>query len=361
MSILTKTSPEGIAVRARLRSGLPPWWLGYALSLFFPACLLVFLGTGPHGPAGALAWTCPMWAVIALDRFGPAERRTVPDAAPAWFFDGLLYLLVLLQVSNVLALGLMVSRLGWSSGSDILASLANLLAVRLMAGPNACCAAICPAHELIHRRGRWRKLLGRLLLASVCYDHFFVAHKRAHHAHLGSAQDPSTARLGESFDAFFRRTVVQQWRVAWRAGRRSVLAGMAAEAGWLVWYGWLFGPLAVLVFLNQSYHGVRVLEAVNYFQHYGLTEERPGVACPAAWRNDSAVSLFLFLGLTRHADHHRRPGVPYPQLRALAEGPEMPRGYLWMAMMVLRRDAAYRREAELRFAGDSADSQGGAP
>jgi alkane 1-monooxygenase len=371
MSILTKTTLEGISRLCCTSIYQPPWWFGFSLSLLLPSCVLSFLSTGPHDITEALIWTWPMWLLIAMDRFSPKEQRAVPSDAPDWFFDGLLYILVLLQLSNVLALGWLVARLEWTSWPAISASLANLLVIRLLAGPNFCCAAICPAHELIHRRGRFQQLLGRLLLITVCYDQFYLAHQRAHHAQRGSAQDPSTAQPDENFKHFFRRAVVQQWRIAWQTQRRSVIQGVTIELGGLALYGWLFGPLALLVFLNQAYHGIRVLEAVNYFQHYGLIEKEErledhaepftkshrwrhsksgdilsGNHVPAiAWRNDSAISLFLFLGLTRHTDHHQRPGIHYSQLRASTEGPMMPLGYLGMAMMVLRRDQAYRRMA----------------
>jgi alkane 1-monooxygenase len=345
MPILTKSKSDGFPGFSLARLRLPPWWLGFGLSLVFPASVLGFLATGPHGPLAAVAWTLPMWLLVAADYFGPSERRTVPSGAPRWFFDGILYLLALLQVLNVFALGRMVSHLSWGTVPDVLASLVDLLSIRLMVSANFVCAGICPAHELIHRRSRWQRRLGRLLLASVCYDHFAVAHRRAHHARLGSPEDPSTARTGESFEEFCRRSMLQQWRIAWRADRRAVLAGALAEAGLLAACVWAFGVLAALVFLHQSHAAVRTLESVNYFQHYGLTEDS-GHSRRTAWRNDSAVSLFLFIGLTRHADHHRRPGIPYPDLRPLADGPAMPHGYLGMAVWVQRRNDSYRAWTE---------------
>ena len=344
MHSLTKTQTGGIT--GGIHFALDRfWWLGYGLSLIFPVTLLLFLLTGPHDLTHILFWAIPVLLILLLDRYGPSERRQMPRDVPAWFFDGILYLLVLLQLANLLALGWLVSRLQWSDFSSISISLAHLLALRFMAGPNACCAAICPAHELIHRRNRWQRRLGRLLLTTVCYDHFYVSHKRAHHAYLGGDGDPSTAFQGERFDDFLRRSFCGQWRRAWAMNRQSVLQGMALELGWIVLQLGLFGPLAALVFLNQCYHGIRVLEAVNYFQHYGLTRKDETLPA-AAWRNDSALSLFLFMGLSRHADHHQRPGIPYPHLKALDTGPTMRRGYLWTAMLVLRRDALFRAEAE---------------
>jgi alkane 1-monooxygenase len=344
----TKTLFAGLAVPSlALRL---PWWSGFGLSLVFPLAILGFLATGPHGLWGVVAWTLPMWVLVALDYFSPPEIRPVPAEAPRGFFDGILYLLALLQVLNVLALGGMVARLGWASPLDIGLSLLHLAAVRLMVGANFCCAAICPAHELIHRRNPWQRRLGRLLLMTLCYDHFAVSHQRAHHARLGSAEDPSTARLGESFEDFFRRTCAVQWHTAWRTDRRSMLTGVVIQAVWLGVYLGVFGPLALVMLLRESWAAVRTLEAVNYFEHYGLTQDS-GRAELTAWRNDSAVSLFLFLGLTRHADHHRRPAAPYPALRVAEDGPVMPYGYLGMAVWVQRRNEGYRKWAGERLAG----------
>lgn len=348
MPILVKTIPEGISA-SLCRSWSPSWWWGFSLSLFLPVSTLAFLLSGPHPGGTALLWTLPVWALIAADRFGPSETRSVPGEAPRWFFDGLLYVLASLQMANVLALGLMVSNLAWDNAEGILASVANLLAVRVLVGPDFCCAAIAPAHELIHRRRRWQRLLGRLLLVTVCYDHFFVAHRIGHHARLGSRDDPSTARGDETYEVFFRRSCWQQWREAWRQEPRSVLRGLAAELALLAGFGLLFGPLALFMLAYQALVAVRLLEAVNYFQHFGLTLDS-GRAAMTAWNSDSAVSLFVFLGLPRHADHHRRPAAPFPELRAVADGPRLPYGYLGMAWWVKNRSSGFRRWALARLA-----------
>lgn len=337
MSILSKT---------RLGAIWPlPWWTGYSLSLVFPLAVLGFLATGPHRPLTALLWTLPMLLLLLADYFGPAETRIVPESAPVPFFDALLYLLSVLQLANLFALGRMVSQLGWSSVAEIVASLADLLAIRAMVSADFVSAGICPAHELIHRRSAGQRCLGRLLLATLGYDHFYLAHKLGHHARLGTADDPSTAFRGESFDAFYRRGLRQQWRIAWSVRRGAALAGMAFELAWLALYAVLFGPLAMLVLLHQARGAVRTLESVNYFQHYGLTEDSDS-GNAVAWRNDSAISLFMFLALTRHADHHLRPGACFAALRTAAEGPKMPYGYMGMALWVQRRNESYRTWAE---------------
>lgn len=337
MSILSKTRSEAIWPL--------PWWTGYGLSLVFPLAVLGFLATGPHRPAAALLWTLPMLGLLLAEYFGPAETRVVQEDAPHLFFDGILYLLAGLQVLNLILLGRLVSQLGWTGFSEIVASLADLFAIRAMVSADFVCAGICPAHELMHRRSRLQRRLGRLLLASLGYDHFYVAHKLGHHARLGTAEDPSTAHRGESFEDFYRRGLRQQWRIAWSDRRRAAVAGLVFELAWLALYTALFGLLAALVLLHQARGAVRTLESVNYFQHYGLTEDS-GQSGAIAWRNDSALSLFMFLGLSRHADHHLRPGVSYAELRTTPKGPRMPYGYMGMALWVQRRNESYRRWAE---------------
>jgi alkane 1-monooxygenase len=341
MPILAKSNRDGTSGMPS-RPWFPSWWWGFGLSLFLPAATLAFLLSGPHEPLPALLWTLPTWLLIAADRFGPDETRPVPASAPRWFFDGLLYGLVALQVANILALGAMVSELTWGTAAEFWTNAANLTALRILAGPDFCCAAIAPAHELIHRRRRGQRLLGRLLLGSVGYDHFYVAHRLGHHARLGSGDDPSTAWPDEGYEAFFRRSLVTQWRLARRSEPRAVARGVAAELAYFLGFGLVFGPVALIVLVWQALVAVRLLEAVNYFQHFGLTLDS-GRAAATAWNCDSAVSLFLFLGLTRHADHHRRPAVPYPDLRSLPDSPRLPYGYLGMALWVKNRSAGYRR------------------
>lgn len=341
MSILARNTPPS-PLRPAWRPC--PWWSGFTLSLLLPSALLAFLLTGPHRAGAALAWTLPVWLLIAADYWGPAERRNISPSAPRWFFDDLLYALAALQLLNLLAMGLLVSRLGWADGPAIGTSLANLLALRILGGTNACCSVIAPAHELLHRRSHWQRGLGRWLLMTVFHDRFYVAHRIGHHARLGGPEDPSTAQMDESYEAFCRRSLAGQWRMAWRHQPRALLYGLAAELFMAGLYGLAFGGLALFMWGYINVVAVRLLEAVNYFQHFGLT--RPaGQARPAAWRCDSAVSLFLFLGLTRHADHHRRPGVRYPELEATGEGPVLPLGYLGMAIWVKNASGSFRRWA----------------
>lgn len=337
----------------------PAWWWGFSLALVLPLSTLIFLISAPHTPWAAACWTTPVWVLIAADLISPGERRKIPAHAPAWFFDGLLYALAGLQILNILAMGQMVSSLNWEwrLSDDMVLSLSNLVALRILGGTNACCGVIAPAHELTHRRSRWLQILGRVMLTSVFADHFRLAHKVGHHACLGQAEDPSTATQDETYTQFLRRTLLAQWRVAWRHAPKAVYVSLLVQALYLLVFWYCFGNLAAFMLLYQSSVAVRLLEAVNYFQHFGLTRAA-GWARGSAWRCDSAVSLFLFLGLTRHSDHHQRPTTGFRTLVDQTEYPALPFGYLITAIWVKNASRHFRKWA---FGHGLTRSQGESP
>ncbi|MFP3662972.1 fatty acid desaturase, partial [Burkholderia sp. SIMBA_043] len=67
--------------------------------------------------------------------------------------------------------------------------------------------SINTAHELGHKTSRFERWLAKVTLAPVAYGHFFVEHNRGHHVRVATAEDPASARYGESFWAFLPRTV----------------------------------------------------------------------------------------------------------------------------------------------------------
>jgi alkane 1-monooxygenase len=72
------------------------------------------------------------------------------------------------------------------------------------------------AHELGHARSKADQLLAKVLLTAVCYGHFFIEHNRGHHVRVATADDPASARFGESFYAFYPRVLIGGWLSAWR-------------------------------------------------------------------------------------------------------------------------------------------------
>jgi len=227
--------------------------------------------------------------------------------------------------------------------------------------------SIITAHELIHRRSRAKQTLGRLLLCSVLYEHFFTEHLRGHHVRVGTPEDPATARFGESYEAFWRRTVPAQLRSAWRLEKRRlgdpdmglldrrmlrnrILHGLVLEWGAAAAILASFGMASFVAFVAQAFMAVRLLEAVNYFEHWGLLRRGPRVQPVDSWDTHSWFTFYGLIGLSRHADHHAYPARPYQQLRVWDDAPLLPYGYVGMVDQVMGRNEEFQAMATQELA-----------
>tara|TARA_Y100001970_G_scaffold293332_1_gene439465 strand:- start:27588 stop:28721 length:1134 start_codon:yes stop_codon:yes gene_type:complete len=226
-----------------------------------------------------------------------------------------------------------------------------ILSIGVMAGA----IGITFSHELIHRKKTWERLLGEALLVMVTYHHWSIEHVYGHHRTVATPQDPATARLGESFYAFFPRTVIGGFISAinievTRLRRRKktifgiknrVLIGLIIESG--IYLGIFFGLgwESVVGFAAISFIAIFQLEVVNYFEHYGLSrrEISPGrfesVKPYHSWDDGCRVSSWFLANLQRHADHHMRPGVRYESLKLVSNAPHLPAGYATMLLIAL--------------------------
>jgi len=339
------------------------------LCFFLPIATLVFYLKGPHEWQIALLWTLPVWTCVVADLFSPAARNELPRLEPNWPYETTLYLLTALQLANIWLMLDGVNQLGWNSPGEIGSSLANLFTVRILTGTTSCCSGIAVAHELIHRRSPYQRWMGRLLLWTVCYDHFAVEHIRGHHRRVGTPADPATARYDETYSDFWWRTLKGQFVSAWRlenerlqnnsnvsrVSRHRVLHGIVIQATLIGLTFAGFGVIAGLMFLYQAFYALRLLEAVNYFQHWGLSRTGRHFGGPDAWATDSWFTLHSFVGLSRHADHHEYGRKPYHRLAYQDEGPRLPYGYFAMYVVVKFFNDRYRslarRELQARGLG----------
>jgi alkane 1-monooxygenase len=214
-------------------------------------------------------------------------------------------------------------------------------------------------HELIHRREKHLRFLGRVVLASNCYEHFSTEHIRGHHPRVGTAADPATARFGITYNEFFRRTVPAQFKSAWhlekvRLGdenlpafdlrwlQHRVFQGVVVEVAMLVGIAVFLGPSALVAFLLCALTAIRLLEAVNYFEHWGLVRKGKGVRTMDSWDTDSWFTLYTLVGLSRHADHHAIASRPYEQLRYFEDSPKLPFGYFGMVVTAVARNERFQ-------------------
>ena len=92
---------------------------------------------------------------------------------------------------------------------------------------------------------------------------------------------------------------------------------------------------------------------VNYFEHWGLQRTGRIVAPADSWDTYSWFTTYSLVGLSRHADHHAQASRPYQDLRVREEAARLPTGYIGTIVMVMARNAEFRRLAteELRRRG----------
>lgn len=317
------------------------------------------LSTGPHKWDVALLWTMPVWLSIAADWLSPQAtqtRRSLKDVE----YHALLYVHAASQLASIYLLLKLTTELQWGTWADLGASCANVAAMRVLTGTTSCCSGIATAHELIHRPQRHLRMLSRMLLWTVLYDHFAIAHTAGHHRHAGTDRDFSTARLDETFNPFCRRSMTDQFSFAWRyeslrikdnAGLMSysdhrVLKGTLTQCLLIGLILHVFGWAALAMFFYQAITSVRLLEAVNYFQHWGLGERADANGLSMAWSNTSWFSQYSLLGLPLHVDHHMRPHMPFHVLRQLKDGPVLPYGYYLMANLIRISNSRFRHLAK---------------
>jgi fatty acid desaturase len=207
------------------------------------------------------------------------------------------------------------------------------------------------AHELIHRAGsRVASVCASILLAFTFNTSFAIFHVRGHHVLAARWDDPATARRGESWLTFFRRTTVSQTAFAFRSeaarlgreGRRAfswrngVLLRQAWSVALLVAVGAAGGYRGLLAFLAAALVGRVFHELINYVQHYGMVRaDGAPVLARHSWNTRRLISNLLHYNLPRHAEHHAAASRPFWRLSVRADGPELPFGYQNMAMLAM--------------------------
>ena len=333
--------------------------LKYLSSFFFPGCVVWFLYTGPHDATGALAWTIPLWSLIVVDWLSPKvnpnkQKHVVSD----WFYDAILFALTFLQFLIISLLLVYASQLQWGSVQEIATSIVNLIVLRILVGTTSGSSAIIVAHELIHRSKLHLRVLGRLLLFTVCYEHFVIAHMRGHHLSVATPKDIATARLGESFETYWKRVYVGHFKYAWNSElerlsltqtpvyhykmlANSVLQGLIVEFTLVILILIAFGWAAAFIFLYQALSGVRLLETINYYQHWGLEQGKGGNTL--AWVNQSGFTEYALVGLSNHIGHHQNAATSFYETPYSDQGPKMPYGYFVTNLWVKLNNESYQR------------------
>ncbi|SCF38600.1 alkane 1-monooxygenase [Micromonospora mirobrigensis] len=345
------TDAHPIRPPAAWRDPRKPLW---PLALLVPA--LPFLGWWVwHGTGAAWAWWLTPGVVFGLiplvdlligdDRHNPPDEA-VPRLAADGYYRWLTYLYLPAQYAALVLCCAVWARggLSWPAGAGLVATVGVVNGI-----------AINTAHELGHKRETLERWLSKIALAPAGYGHFFVEHNRGHHTRVATPEDPASSRLGESFWAFWPRTVLGSLRSAWRletarfrlrgrspwTHRNDVLNAWAMTALLFAVLVVAFGPGVLPFLLLQAVFGFSLLEVVNYLEHYGLARQRNAagryekVDPRHSWNSDRTVTNVFLFQLQRHSDHHANPLRRYQTLRSFDASPQLPAGYATMVVVAL--------------------------
>ena len=280
--------------------------------------------------------------LLGDDRRNPPEE-VVPRLAADGYYRWLTYLYLPAQYAALVLCGALWARGGltWIGAAGLVSTVGVVNGI-----------AINTAHELGHKRETMERWLSKVALAPTGYGHFYVEHNRGHHSRVATLEDPASSRLGESFWAFWPRTVWGSLRSAWRletsrfrirgrnpwTWRNDILNAWAMT---LLLYGALvlaFGPGVLIFLLLQAVVGFSLLEVVNYLEHYGLARQRTAagryekVDPRHSWNSDRTVTNVFLFQLQRHSDHHANPLRRYQTLRSFDSSPQLPAGYATMVV-----------------------------
>lgn len=328
-------------------------WTKHLLALYVPIVACVFLLTAPHPWYITILFIIPIAIAHRLDNSGKEELRAPNPNFPDWPFNLIMFVAAGFQFFNVYLLVSVFSNL------DIVA-LDTLFAV-ILVGASSGYSGITLAHEFIHRRSSFYKYVGRALLVSTFYEHFHTEHLRGHHVKVATEGDPATAKFDENFWPFYFKTVPAQFISAWNIERKRlgdanmslfdkrilknhVAQGMAAQLLLSLIIYLAFGGFSLVLFLLQAVFASRLLEMVNYFEHWGLTRASDRVQPEDSWDTHSWFTYYGLVGLTRHADHHANPTRPYQSLRTFSESPKLPSGYIGMVGLILFKNKQFKVE-----------------
>ncbi|MHA7131984.1 alkane 1-monooxygenase [Algoriphagus namhaensis] len=329
---------------------------------FFSALILPFLLITGFYLGGLGLWAVHIFVFVmvpGMDFILKTDKSNVPkneisQRAKAYFYKFVTFAWVYVQLSVLVwACYIVATReLSW------LQWLAFSSGTALVTGG----IGITVAHELGHKAGKLEQFYAKVLLMMVCYMHFIVEHNRGHHVRVATPEDPATSRFGESFYAFWLRSVRDGYKSAWqletqrleRAGIRFwSLGNQMLQSVWipLFFVGTLTLGLSLLqgelvwevpvFFFIQSILGFSLLEVVNYLEHYGMQRRKlesgfyERVTPLHSWNASHIVSNFLLFQLQRHSDHHAAAHKPYQILDHVEESPQLPAGYSAMILVAL--------------------------
>ena len=313
------------------------WWMWLSVALLFGATVLADEGIGDYEPSDengrsylynlplylsaflAFAMAMQFSAIVGVslsDPFGLADRVAAAgfglvNPQPLWAIAG-----------GAIALGMHFGAVAGNVG-----------------------------HEFCHRLNNGFSVsLSQWIFALPVHTSFPVEHVGGHHRNVGTREDPTTARRGESYWAYAVRSVSGTYRNAWalecdRSLRKDfrklsmanrVVSGVAKQIVIVLCAFLIAGPAGAAIYLASALIGILILEQFNYISHYGLTRV-PGTPIRPhhSWSSARVGSSSFMFNITRHSAHHAAAGTPYWDLSYGVRGPVYPYGPFVMVVLAL--------------------------
>lgn len=312
-----------------------------------------FLALIPLGGWLGGAWTfigaaaTPLMLVGLDDLLGEEEAQAAPSTSPRSRWIPRIYILLQLAVKIWTA--------GQVAGGGI--TLLEASGLVLSVGVTTGVFGFVAAHEMIHSRNRGERALGLALLGSVFYMQFRIAHVHGHHRRAATFEDPASARLGEGLYRFLARSVLGQFREAWRFERRRrgvnrMAAYVVIEAALAIIIT-LISVRAFVFLLAVAVVAITLLETFNYIAHYGLSRRVDGrgrierLGPRHSWNSGRRMNNAALFNMGRHSDHHRHVTRSYERLEPLPDAAELPSGYA-LALLLATVPPLWRRVMDPR-------------
>lgn len=355
--------------------------IGFFSALILPT--LLFLGMHLGGPFQWMIHVFVFLLVPLMDYIIQKDTANVPAAEVSESMKAQFYKLITF-VWVYVQLVVLIWGFYWVSTQELswISWIAFTSGMALVTGG----IGITVAHELGHRTEKIEQTYSKILLMSVCYMHFFIEHNRGHHLRVATPEDPATSRKGETFYAFWWRSVTLGYLSSWHLEAERLKKkeqGFWSLSNQMIWFQVL--PIVFILFFFgifsyaqgrlvwevpafffiQSILGFSLLELVNYLEHYGMERKQlpsgtyEKVTPLHSWNASQLVSNFLLFQLQRHSDHHAAAHKRYQALDHNESSPQLPAGYsamiilacippLWFAVMNPRL-SVWQKERKLNL------------
>ena len=265
-------------------------------------------------------------------------------AKESYFFDLTLYLLVPLHLFVIYSFLITVSNANIST--------LDLIACVLMMGTILGVNGINVGHELGHKINHpFKMFLAHVMLTTSIQNHFVTYHNSGHHRDVGTPEDFSSAKQGDNFYYFALRSQIGGYFKTWKLeSKRLTALGKNKLINPMIIYTlipllflttiyFFFNFNTMLIYGITGIYGISVLEAQNYFAHYGLRRKKQEngryerVQPKHSWNSDHLIGRVLLFELTRHSDHHHMGAKPFQLLESKKDSPLLPYGYPMMLML----------------------------